>query len=229
MSLATRRLGNQFLSVGRVQSPTLVLIVEREKERRAFVPVPYWVITVDLLSKGQALHGHAQGRAFPRRGACPGRLRQARRPRGRHRHQEDHARRCLARRPFNTTSFTSAATALGYSAAAAMRIAENLYMDGFISYPRTDNTVYPGGLDLRETLETVAQGEFAADARTLLARPALHPSRGAKKTTDHPPIYPTGAVAPGRPRRSSSIACTSWSCGASSPRSPTTASRNPTA
>ena len=53
LSLATRRLGNQFLSVGRVQSPTLALIVEREKERRAFVPVPYWVITVDLLSKGQ--------------------------------------------------------------------------------------------------------------------------------------------------------------------------------
>ena len=40
MSLATSRLGNQFLSVGRVQSPTLGLIVERELERRAFRPAP---------------------------------------------------------------------------------------------------------------------------------------------------------------------------------------------
>ncbi|MCJ7797475.1 MAG: DNA topoisomerase, partial [Thermoleophilia bacterium] len=54
VSLATYRLGSQFLSVGRVQSPTLALIVEREKERRAFVPVPYWVLTVDLTARGHA-------------------------------------------------------------------------------------------------------------------------------------------------------------------------------
>ena len=66
VSLATRRLGNQFLSVGRVQSPTLALIVEREKERRAFVPEPYWVVTVDLAAKGPDLHGHPQGGAVPR-------------------------------------------------------------------------------------------------------------------------------------------------------------------
>jgi DNA topoisomerase-1 len=33
-----------------------------------------------------------------------------------------------------------------------MRIAESLYMAGFISYPRVDNTVYPSSLDLRETV-----------------------------------------------------------------------------
>ena len=37
VSLATRRFGSNFLSVGRVQSPTLALIVERELERRAHV------------------------------------------------------------------------------------------------------------------------------------------------------------------------------------------------
>ena len=37
VSLATRRFGSNFLSVGRVQSPTLGLIVERELERRAHV------------------------------------------------------------------------------------------------------------------------------------------------------------------------------------------------
>ncbi len=41
VSLATSRLGSQFLSVGRVQTPTLVLIADREKERRAFVSEPY--------------------------------------------------------------------------------------------------------------------------------------------------------------------------------------------
>src|ERR687889_752200 len=42
VSLATRRFGSNFLSVGRVQSPTLALIVERELERRAHVPKPFW-------------------------------------------------------------------------------------------------------------------------------------------------------------------------------------------
>src|ERR687892_369785 len=45
VSLATRRFGSNFLSVGRVQSPTLGLIVERELERRAHVPEPYWEVT----------------------------------------------------------------------------------------------------------------------------------------------------------------------------------------
>ena len=44
VSLATRRFGSNFLSVGRVQSPTLGLIVERELERRAHVAKPYWEV-----------------------------------------------------------------------------------------------------------------------------------------------------------------------------------------
>jgi DNA topoisomerase-1 len=59
VSLATGRLGSQFLSVGRVQTPTLVLVAEREKERRAFVSEPFWVIKVELEHTGQrfsALH-----------------------------------------------------------------------------------------------------------------------------------------------------------------------------
>ena len=42
-----------------MQTPTLVLVAEREKERRAFVPEPYWVVKVDLEAGGQtfpALH-----------------------------------------------------------------------------------------------------------------------------------------------------------------------------
>ncbi|MBS1861086.1 MAG: DNA topoisomerase I, partial [Actinobacteria bacterium] len=42
VSLSTRRFGSNFLSVGRVQSPTLGLIVEREMERRAHVAKPFW-------------------------------------------------------------------------------------------------------------------------------------------------------------------------------------------
>src|ERR687893_1895400 len=53
VSRATKRYGSAFLSVGRVQSPTLVLIAERERERRAFTPEPYWEIEV-ALQNGEA-------------------------------------------------------------------------------------------------------------------------------------------------------------------------------
>jgi DNA topoisomerase-1 len=193
VSLATSRLGNQFLSVGRVQTPTLCLIVEREKERRAFVPEPYWVVKVELeadegrftaVHKEERFTDQARAEAVYEKLAGPGRVTAVKQT----------SRKVPRPAPFNTTSFTSAATSLGYSAAVAMRVAEDLYMAGYISYPRTDNTVYPPSIDLRESLAMLAQGEFAREAGELLAKPALHPSRGDKRTTDHPPIYPTGTL-----------------------------------
>jgi len=106
-------------------------------------------------------------------------------------------RRVARPAPFSTTTFMTAATSLGLSASAAMRVAEGLYMGGYISYPRTDNTVYPSSLDLREILSDLARGEFGDDARRLLAKEKLSPSRGKKKTTDHPPIYPTAVLPTG--------------------------------
>jgi len=48
LSLSARQLGNDFISVGRVQSPTLKLIVDREREIDAFDPEDYWEIFGDL-------------------------------------------------------------------------------------------------------------------------------------------------------------------------------------
>jgi DNA topoisomerase-1 len=42
-----------------------------------------------------------------------------------------------------------------------MRIAEWLYTNGFISYPRTDNTVYPPSIDLKALVSMFTKGAFA--------------------------------------------------------------------
>jgi len=95
--------------------------------------------------------------------------------------------------PFNTTGFLTAAASLGIGPSRAARIAEDLYTDGYISYPRTDNTVYPRSLDLREVLGQLKRVEGAGQyAEKLLASGKLSPTRGKRETTDHPPIYPTG-------------------------------------
>jgi DNA topoisomerase-1 len=69
VSLATRRFGSNFLSVGRVQSPTLGLIVERELERRAHIPKPYWEVFAQFQHPDGAFETHRvhDGRLEPPR------------------------------------------------------------------------------------------------------------------------------------------------------------------
>ncbi|HEX21717.1 MAG TPA: DNA topoisomerase, partial [Actinobacteria bacterium] len=97
--------------------------------------------------------------------------------------------------PFNTTSFLAAAANQGLSPANAMRIAEGLYMKGFISYPRVDNTVYPKSINFRDIL-TALEGtdKLGALAKKINAQTKLEPTRGKRMATDHPPIHPTAAV-----------------------------------
>ncbi|QIN83364.1 DNA topoisomerase I [Rubrobacter tropicus] len=191
VSRATKRYGPAFLSVGRVQSPTLALIAEREKERRAFVPVPYWELEVDLRNGEPFTVRHKTARFDEE-----AKVKEA------YENVADEAtvtgveQKSATRNPptpFNTTAFLTAASNLGYSPSRAARLAEDLYTDGYVSYPRTDNTVYPKSLDLPEVLGYLKRVEGAGPyAEKLLAGGKLSPTRGKKETTDHPPIYPTG-------------------------------------
>jgi DNA topoisomerase-1 len=196
VSLATRRFGSNFLSVGRVQSPTLGLIVERELERRAHVPKPFWELFAKFEHPDGSFETHhtvdkfwekAEADAALAGTSSPGTVKSVT------------ARKNTRRppSPYNTTAFsTDASSRLGITPASAMRIAEDLYMDGFISYPRTDNTVYPSSLPVRELVTSLVRiKEFSAASGLLDGE--LKATRGKKETTDHPPIYPTQAVHPG--------------------------------
>ena len=194
ISLASRRLGKFFLSVGRVQTPTLCLIVKREREIETFVPTPYFQIEAVMRADGaqfSALHkkdrflDRGEAEAILARLGDSGTVTLVQRER----------KKIDVPTPFSTTDFLSAAASIGVSPAKAMRIAENLYTQGFISYPRTDNTVYPKSLDLRSIAEALrAEPELGSYAARLLEKSRLTPSRGKRETTDHPPIYPTGIV-----------------------------------
>ena len=189
ISLTSGRLGKEFLSVGRVQSPTLALIVDREKEIQSFVPKPYWEIYADL--ERDLRVQHARGRIWEKDevDSIVARLG----PVGIIRSIQTKPRVEKPPAPFDTTSFISAASGIGFSAANAMRIAEWLYVNGFISYPRTDNTVYPPSIDLVALTRLFLKGEFSKEAEKLLGGKMV-PTRGKRSTTDHPPIYPTAPV-----------------------------------
>ncbi len=185
-------------SSGRVQTPTLGLIVAREKERMAFVPEDYWVIRGAFGTGDDAFEAtHAVAR-FKEQSAADAVMA---RIEGVDTAQVDEverkSRKVAPPVPFNTTSLMAAASAEGLSPARTMRIAESLYMDGYISYPRVDNTVYPASLDLAETVRAISGNPaYKPYCDKLLSKGSLHATRGKKETTDHPPIYPTAKATP---------------------------------
>jgi len=207
LSLSARQLGDDFISVGRVQGPTLKLIVDREREIEAFDPEDYWELFAEVAKRGDG-DGAFEAQYFyidddgteaervmdePAAEAAYETLESASTAtvdsvRRRTRTDDPPA-------PFNTTQFIRAASSLGYAAQRAMSIAEDLYTAGYVTYPRTDNTVYPDDLDPRELLDAfVDTRRFGDDADALLDRDDITPTEGDEETTDHPPIHPTGEL-----------------------------------
>ncbi len=197
ISLASGQLGKDFLSVGRVQSPTLALIVDREREIEDFKPIPYWLVTADLKKEAEFKASHKNGKFLDSVLAHDAFAKAKLAKTAIVREAKETENNEWAPVPFSTTAFLMEANKLGLSAAQAMKIAENLYTDGYISYPRTDNTVYPPSLSLRSILEKLRKSEFAKEAEEIASQESLRPSRGKKSTTDHPPIHPVEAAVKG--------------------------------
>ncbi|MDH4123197.1 MAG: DNA topoisomerase I [Thermoplasmata archaeon] len=195
LSTTTGQTGRDFLSVGRVQSPTLALIVDREREIESFVPMKFWEIIADLAKQEpsadifHAIHSHGKFDDKEKAHQIIERIKSSKT--GTVLSYSAEERNEYPPHPFNTTQFLAEASKLGMSASHAMRVAEDLYTDGYISYPRTDNTVYPKSLSLRQILKNLEATEFGEYARKILAMDSLRPSRGRTITTDHPPIHPT--------------------------------------
>ncbi|MFN3898741.1 MAG: type I DNA topoisomerase [Alishewanella aestuarii] len=135
------------LSAGRVQSVAVRLVVEREREIKAFVPEEYWSIDADTLTQAkQALPLEVVkqgGKAFnpvnkAQADAALGILRQAS---YQVLEREDKPSSSKPQAPFITSTLQQAAsTRLGYGVKKTMMLAQRLYEAGHITYMRTDST-----------------------------------------------------------------------------------------
>ncbi len=193
ISLSANRLGDGFFSVGRVQSPTLALLVAKEKEIEKFVPRKYWELHAKLKTgKGEIFVVTHEKHKFWE-------IEEVEEIKSRIEAVEEgwvHGVKTKLRNekppaPFDTTGFLRAASSIGYSPKRAMNIAESLYLSGLISYHRTDNTTYPDTLDLKALVKMfLGNKEFGEYAELISKKKKLKPTAGKKKTTDHPPIHP---------------------------------------
>lgn len=127
------------LSAGRVQSPALRILMEREREIRAFKPVTYWVITAHL-QRGSAFEAVCSEE--PTEKAEMERILSA--GKGGAWYVKDITESDVKRSPkapfITSTLQQTASSRLGFAPSRTMRIAQQLYEAGHITYMRTDST-----------------------------------------------------------------------------------------
>ena len=197
LSDSVRKTKHRFLklSVGRVQTPTLSILVKREKEIREFVPEPYWVIRAILDFEDIEIK-HVAGNIFDRELAeeifnkCNGKDAVV---------DEIKLSNSKTRPPvpFNLSGLQAEAySVFGFSPKRTQIAAQNLYSAGFTSYPRTSSQVLPESLGFDSIFKQLAANpEFKKHINELPSK--LKPHNGRKTDAAHPPIHPTG-ILPGK-------------------------------
>ena len=135
------------LSAGRVQSVAVKLVVEREREIRAFVPEEYWEIHADLGTAKKAKVrfdvARENGEAFKPLNETQAMAALAKLKASSYRisKREDKPTSSKPSAPYITSTLQQAASnRLGYGVKKTMMMAQRLYEAGYITYMRTDST-----------------------------------------------------------------------------------------
>lgn len=188
-----------LLSVGRVQTPTLQMLVKRRKEIDTFVSEPFYMVQADF--------GDYQGTWFDPRHDNEKRI-----------PKEEHAQEIVLKvkgKPAKvqsvkteekrelppqlydlTTLQREASSMLGFTADKTLKTAQSLYeKHKLITYPRTDSRYlsHDMGASVKKALLSLP-APYAAFAEPVLAKPIPQPKRifDDAKLTDHHAIIPTG-------------------------------------
>ena len=129
------------LSAGRVQSPALRILVEREREIRAFVPEKFWEINA-IFNTTKGVEVPFICSVEPKTEAEADEIvAKSKKADWKAGSVEQSEMRRQARAPFTTSTLQQTASSrLGYSPSITMRLAQKLYEAGYISYMRTDST-----------------------------------------------------------------------------------------
>jgi DNA topoisomerase-1 len=178
---------SKILSMGRVQGPMLRFLAERQHEIESFIPRRFW----ELFALAQNTRFQHKTKQFfdksevekardetPKEGKFQVRVEQSIRP------------------PFPPFDFTSLQTEayriFGYTPIYTESLAQALYSNALISYPRTSSQKLPPQLNLPSIINKLAENpKYGALASKLITDKRFKPRQGAKEDV-HPAIFPTG-------------------------------------
>jgi len=182
------------ISAGRVQGPTLRFIAGREKTILGFVPTPFWFIRTVVELGDAILEVEHEKKTFNVKEEAERVVKSCEGKRGRVEAIENSEFTLAPPPPFDLGSLQSEGYKLfGFTPIQTSKIAQRLYLDALISYPRTSSQKLPPAIGYRAILKNLLKDpeheEFAA---SLLDKPALKPQEGKGEDTAHPAIYPSG-------------------------------------
>lgn len=199
-------------TVGRVQTPTLAILVERESRIKAFQSRDYWEVEAEFqavagtyrgkwfdekFKKGEDEHAKAErlwekAKADAIRQKCL----------GKHGAVEEESKPKTELSPllFDLTSLQREANGrFGFSARATLSVAQALYeKHKVLTYPRTDSRYLPEDYlqQVKDTLQAMEGTGYEGLARNVLKNGWVHPNKrifNNVKISDHFAIIPTGA------------------------------------
>ncbi len=184
------------LSAGRVQSPTLVEAKRRWVEKSLHVPIPSFNLELTHRKDGTEFKSHPYNWAPETRPEALEHARRLRRARVAIVESVSSSRSRVNPPPaFNLGDLQAEASRLyRYSPAKTQSLAEDLYLDGLISYPRTNSQKLPPTIGYGIIMKKLESGPYTDLVKSLLAETGgrLKPVQGRKDDPAHPAIHPTG-------------------------------------
>jgi DNA topoisomerase-1 len=186
--------GYTTLSTGRVQGPTMQFIVTRENEINSFIPIPFWSIDttidvdgthymVDLEENPVSTFEEAERivRSIIHTGLEVTDV-------------QTTNFESSPPYPFDLSNLQSEAYRIfHYTPTRTLAMAEKLYLDALISYPRTSSQKLPRDIDYGKIFGRFGNiARYRVLARNLIDQGRLQPRNGPKSDSAHPAIYPTG-------------------------------------
>jgi len=199
LTLALKRVsekGFAILSSGRVQSPTLALLTKREEEIRKFKPKPFWQLQLRIKINGNEVIAKYEKEQIWKKEEAEKIFQECK---GKDARIKDIKKRKYKQAPpvpFNTTDLQAEAYQhFKFSPQQTMNIAESLYQQGFISYPRSASQKLPPSINYEKILKALASlPQYKKFAEELLKKEKLIPVEGKKEDPAHPAVYATHEV-----------------------------------
>jgi DNA topoisomerase-1 len=196
LTTAAKSYSGQYatLSAGRVQGPTLRFLETRERSIRSFVPTPYWSVKAEVNIDGSVFEVEYEKKIINKRAEADAIIDSCQVKDGEIERIETREFQQKPPLPFDLGSMQSEAYRLfGYTPMRTSTVAQRLYLDALISYPRTSSQKLPPAIGYEAILREISKiRQYHTLASELLIKPLLKPTEGKKDDPAHPAVYPTG-------------------------------------
>ena len=184
-----------YLTVGRVQTPTLKFIVDRDLQINYFIPIPFWSIKAYFKKDDAVFVFFFEKKRIDTLKQVNYIIDQCNGKNGIVNNINIYKEYLKPLHPFNIGDLQKESFRLfKYSPIYTLSIAESLYLKALISYPRTNSQILPVSINYRKILNDLEKisEPYKRYVTILLSQNKLYPNNGIKNDPAHPAIYPTG-------------------------------------